>query len=831
MSTAAVLQDTTALHNAALTQQPIPGSYDASDIEHLEGLKAVRHRPGMYIGNTGDGSGLHHTVYEIVDNAIDEHMAGHGKRVWITLLKDGSVSVRDEGRGIPVKNHEKFGKSALEVVLTELHAGGKFGGGGGYVKSGGLHGVGASVVNALSERMLARVVRDGGIYEAEFERGETVRPTTKVGDSPAKAGTGTTIIYKPDPLCFTEVTSFSYETLARRFRELSFLNPALTLIFKDEREGYEPAENEYHNPDGLKAYVKLLERGRKPLVDEPFHFIGNTPFTIKDNEGKEHDIEISVEVAISWNDSYVENTLAFANNIPQRDGGTHVVGYRTAVANVIKRYMDQEKITSKVALEGSDLREGITAIVSVKLPNPSFSSQTKEKLVTTEAQSAVYQVVNAGLSKIFEENPKFAKTVVGKVLSAAEAREAAIRARERSRQAKKDKVATLPGKLADATLRDPEKVELFIVEGDSAGGSAKQGRNRSTQAILPLRGKILNVEQADFSKIMDNAEVGTLIDAIGCGFGDDFDITKARYHKIIIMTDADIDGAHIRTLLLTFFYRRMPGIIAAGYLYIAQPPLYRVKRGSAKERYLKDDAALNEYLGEVAEETMVLKDAAGETLDIRQAFRDALMFGTKVRQVTEKMGSSRAAEITLLLPAAKAVMEKHDPILTVMNRGDASSGVKWSGRKDEVSNVLVLARNAEGVKTEYRVERDILSMPEYAAMKGYRGPLTAFFQGPVTLTHRGVTTVLAGPMDLAATVDQKARFGMQIQRYKGLGEMNPEQLWETTLDPDARTLLQVRISDEDFTGETVTLLMGNDPDARKVEIEKRARDKRMSTSM
>jgi DNA gyrase subunit B len=790
--------------------------YSADAITVLRGLEAVRKRPGMYIGDTDDGSGLHHMVYEVVDNAVDEALAGYCSNVEVILNADGSCTVRDDGRGIPVDIHAEEGVSAAQVVMTQLHAGGKFNQNS-YKVSGGLHGVGVSVVNALSEHLDLRVWRQGSEWYMRFRNGEAEAPLKAVKKSEAH---GTEVTFLPSPVIFTK-TEFDFATLEHRLRELAFLNSGVLLTLIDAR-GVEPKTVPLKYDGGIREFVKWLDRAKVGVISSP---IAST---------KQQD-NITVEFAMQWNDSYHENMLCFTNNIPQRDGGTHLAGFRAALTRCINHYAETSGLAKKekVTLSGEDAREGMTCVLSVKVPDPKFSSQTKDKLVSSEVQPAVASVINEALTSWFEEHPAEAKRIVGKVVEAAAAREAARKARELTRRKGALDPNSLPGKLADCQERDPALSELFIVEGDSAGGSAKQGRHRKFQAILPLRGKILNVERARFDKMLSSAEIGTLITALGCGVGrEEFDAAKARYHKIIIMTDADVDGSHIRTLLLTFFFRQMPELIEKGYLYIAQPPLYRIKRGSAKERYLKDDRALEIYLtnegiqdvavtlhdGKTANGAALLKMA--ETARSMKAAISALNRKVGNLAVIEQAAIAGALAVGLTVDATKAgeaaayVAKRLDKLMPEAERG-------WQGVATAEGG-LQFTRKYRGVTHSYLLDADVLRSTEARRLDTMAGDLQTWFQAPGKLVHKDKTTVLSGPVALVDQIMELGRTGVTIQRYKGLGEMNPEQLWETTLDPTNRTLLQVKVNHADTAEQIFSTLMGDVVEPRREFIQENA---------
>jgi DNA gyrase subunit B len=782
--------------------RPESDAYDSASITVLRGLEAVRKRPGMYIGDTDDGSGLHHMAFEIIDNAVDEAQAGFATACHVTLNGDGSVTVRDDGRGIPVDIHPEEGVSAAEVVLTRLHAGGKFNQNS-YKVSGGLHGVGAAVVNALSEWMEVRIWRDGREHFLRFQHGETVQPCTVVG--PSDHPTGTEVTFKPSALTFTR-TEFDFAVLERRLRELAFLNSGLRITLRDERHA-EVQETVFHFDGGLIAFVEWLDKGKTPLFAQPISVVP------KEQDG------IRVELALRWTDSYHETMLCFTNNIPQRDGGTHLAGFRQALTRVLGKVAEGLAKKDKVALAGEDMREGLTAVLSVKVPDPKFSSQTKEKLVSSEVQPVVHAAVADALTHWFETHPKEAKDVVGKILDAAAAREAARKARELTRRKGVLDVSSLPGKLADCQERDPAKSELFIVEGDSAGGSAKQGRDRAFQAILPLKGKILNVERARFDRMLSSAEIGTLITALGTGIGrgdaseGGFDIGKLRYHRIVIMTDADVDGSHIRTLLLTFFFRQMPEVIARGHLYIAQPPLYRAKRGN-EERYLKDDRALEDFLIEKALAGASLRFADGRLLT-GEALRSEQEFlrqaSARIRRLSGQVPDAiveQAAVVGALTleadratAAAQALAARLNALAPVNERG-------WVASTGEGG--LALARTVRGVAERHSLDATALRSTEARWLDERRERLARDFgAAPAGLALGSSEFHAHGPLQAFERLIAEGRKGLAIQRFKGLGEMNPDQLWKTTLDPAARTLLKVRIEDVEDAEQVFSTLMGD----------------------
>lgn len=789
--------------------------YGASSIKVLKGLEAVRKRPGMYIGDTDDGSGLHHMVYEVVDNAIDEALAGHCDTVLVVLNMDGSVSVEDNGRGIPVEMHASEGVSAAEVIMTQLHAGGKFDQNS-YKVSGGLHGVGVSVVNALSSRLELNIWRGGKEYHMRFSNGVADAPLEAIGDTPDRKGTRVTFLPSKEIFSFTE---FKFSTLEHRLRELAFLNSGVRLVLTDRRKVPE-TETVLHYEGGVRSFVEYLDKGKKRLHD--------APLAVQD---KKNDIE--VDVAMEWTDAYHETTLCFTNNIPQRDGGTHLAGFRAALTRAINTFATNSGLLKKekVSINGDDAREGLTCVLSVKVPDPKFSSQTKDKLVSSEVRPVVESILNDRISQWLEENPSDAKNIIQKVIEAATAREAARKARELTRRKSVLDIASLPGKLADCQEKDPSKSELFIVEGDSAGGSAKQGRHRKFQAILPLRGKILNVERARFDKMLSNDQVGTLIMALGTSIGKDgFDIEKLRYHRIIIMTDADVDGSHIRTLILTFFYRQMPEVIENGYLYIAQPPLYKVKKGSS-EVYLKDERALQDYLIDEGTKGIVFKTQEGvsfphkvlvdllyECLALKQTL---LELGLPVQQtfIVEQMVAlglfSNAAENATFETAAL------DRLVTRLNTLSGHENL-WSGTLTEEGS-LQLMRQTDGAPEHTLIAKELLHTSEAFQLAQLHEKFSEFFEGISTLEAEGKDPLkISGPLTLLETIQSRGQKGVALQRYKGLGEMNADQLWETTLNPDNRTLLQVRLQHADEAEEIFSTLMGDVVEPRRKFIQDNA---------
>ena len=826
---------------------PNQGDYGADSIKVLKGLDAVRKRPGMYIGDTDDGSGLHHMVFEVSDNAIDEALAGHCDRIDITLNADGSVSVEDNGRGIPTGIHTEEGVSAAEVIMTQLHAGGKFentSDDNAYKVSGGLHGVGVSVVNALSEWLDLTIWRDETEHYMRFAFGDAVAPLKVVGPAPGKKGTKVTFF--PSPATF-KITEFDFDKLEHRYRELAFLNSGVRLYLNDARHADLKTVELYYE-GGIAAFVKYLDRNKIPLMPEPVAISGTRD-------------DVTIDVALEWNDSYYENVLAFTNNIPQRDGGTHMAAFRAAMTRTLNNYAEKSGMLKKekVTLTGDDMREGLTAIVSVKLPDPKFSSQTKDKLVSSEVRQPLESLMADKLAEWLEENPAHGKSIILKIIDAAAAREAAKKARELTRRKGVMDIASLPGKLADCQERDPAKSELFLVEGDSAGGSAKQGRDRHFQAILPLRGKILNVERARFDRMLSSKEIGTLIQAMGTGIGrDDFKIEKLRYHKIVIMTDADVDGAHIRTLLLTFFYRQMPEIITNGHLYIAQPPLYKATRGRS-EVYLKDDSALDEYLVEAGVAGTLLEGVQGGTRsgqDLRMLVDHARRMRTLMRYIPRRYDPTIVEALAMggALDPALDLAARRDVVVQVVRGLDAGDPeARWSARLAEdggfhvervwrgVTDHHIIegaflgsaeARKLHGLAVEqgeaYEQTARIVSskaaaaaQAEVDAAEDAAAATEAPAQAPVATAAKG-STMVARPSQLLDAILAAGRKGLSIQRYKGLGEMNAEQLWETTLDPQARSMLRVEIEQADVADEIFTRLMGDVVEPRREFIQENA---------
>ncbi|HRI77008.1 MAG: DNA topoisomerase (ATP-hydrolyzing) subunit B [Alphaproteobacteria bacterium] len=795
-------------------KQAAVDDYGADSIKVLKGLDAVRKRPGMYIGDTDDGTGLHHMVYEVVDNAIDEALAGYCDGVDVTLNADGSCTVRDNGRGIPVEIHKEEGVSAAEVIMTQLHAGGKFDQNS-YKVSGGLHGVGVSVVNALSKTLDLRIWRDGKEWHMRFIHGVAEAPLKPVGEC-AKDKTGTEVTFLPSEETFTMV-EFNFTTLEHRLRELAFLNSGVRLTLIDNRKK-EAKKAEFQYEGGLMAFVGFLDRSKNVLHKPPIYVKG-------EQDG------ITVEVAMEWTDAYHEDTVCFTNNIPQRDGGTHLSGFRAALTRTINAYAERTGLLKKekVDLTGEDMREGLTCVVSVKVPDPKFSSQTKDKLVSSEVKPVVESVLGQQLADWFEENPGEAKKVVGKIVEAATAREAARKARELTRRKGVLDVSSLPGKLADCSEKDPALSELFIVEGDSAGGSAKQARNRKNQAILPLRGKILNVERARFDRMLGSAEIGTLITALGTSIGaDEFKIDDLRYHKIIIMTDADVDGSHIRTLLLTFFYRQMKEVITRGHLYIAQPPLYKVKRGKGNERYVKNDADLEEYLIDSAIEDLRFRVSTGEIVagnDLKRTLGLARAIKQNLDPLIERIGHQHAVEQLAAAGGFDADKRTQEMAARTAQRLDAVSPFYERGWKGDLleSGGFVFSKTVRGVETRIEISTDHLNGHDGQRLAKAQEFFAEFFPASGALVAaEGKDSAVHGPYDLYNKVIEAAKKGLSIQRYKGLGEMNPDQLWETTLDPDTRSLLQVKIDKEDMASEIFSTLMGDIVEPRRDFIQEHA---------
>ena len=813
------------------TPEIAPGTeaeYGAESIKVLKGLDAVRKRPGMYIGDTDDGSGLHHMVYEVVDNGIDEALAGHADLVTVTLNADGSVTVIDNGRGIPTDIHKGEGISAAEVIMTQLHAGGKFDQNS-YKVSGGLHGVGVSVVNALSSFLKLKIRRNGKMHEISFTHGVADAPLAVTGSyvedkTPGQfeGRSGTEITFLPSTGTFSK-TEFDFGTLEHRLRELAFLNSGVRIVLTDARHA-DVKKVELHYDGGLEAFVRYLDRAKKGLTEAPIVISG-------ERDG------ITVEVAMWWNDSYHENVLAFTNNIPQRDGGTHLAGFRGALTRQVIAYAESSGIAKKekVSITGDDCREGLTAVLSVKVPDPKFSSQTKDKLVSSEVRPVVESLVNETLGMWLEEHPAEAKILVGKVVEAAAAREAARKARELTRRKGALDITSLPGKLADCQERDPAKSEIFIVEGDSAGGSAKSGRSRKNQAILPLRGKILNVERARFDRMLSSDMIGTLITALGTGIGkDEFNLEKLRYHKIIIMTDADVDGAHIRTLLLTFFFRQMPELIEHGHLYIAQPPLYKVTRGKSVQ-YIKDERAFEEFLIGSGLEEASLQLADGEVRagdDLRAVIDDALAVRTLIHGLHSRYSHAVVEQATIAGAMSAAVLaspaQSQEAASYVARRLDMISEETergWEGRLNPANDGTggyIFERTVRGVKEAVILDASLIGSADARALDRYAGRLQEIYTRQPTLRRKDTSQVISGPLALLDAIFATGRKGLTMQRYKGLGEMNAEQLWETTLDPDARSLLQVKVTDATDADSLFSRLMGDEVEPRREFIQDNA---------
>ncbi|MDR9484729.1 MAG: DNA topoisomerase (ATP-hydrolyzing) subunit B [Sediminimonas sp.] len=790
-----------------------PEEYGAESIKVLKGLEAVRKRPGMYIGDTDDGSGLHHMVYEVVDNGIDEALAGHADAVTVKIHADSSVSVSDNGRGIPVGIHEGEGVSAAEVIMTQLHAGGKFDQNS-YKVSGGLHGVGVSVVNALSDWLELRIWRDGKEHYARFEHGETVEHLRVMGDAQGRKGTEVRFLASTDTFSDRE---FVFETLEKRLRELAFLNSGVRIILEDERPA-EPLHSELFYEGGVREFVKYLDRSKTSIMSEPIHMVG-------ERDG------IVVEVAMWWNDTFHETVLPFTNNIPQRDGGTHMAGFRGALTRTINNYAQSSGIAKKekVSFTGDDAREGLTCVLSVKVPDPKFSSQTKDKLVSSEVRPAVEGLVNERLAEWFEENPNEAKVIVSKIIEAAQAREAARKARDLTRRKSALDVNFLAGKLKDCSEKDPSKTEIFLVEGDSAGGSAQTGRDRATQAILPLKGKILNVERARFDRMLASQEIGNLVMALGTGIGrDEFNIEKLRYHKIVIMTDADVDGAHIRTLLLTFFYRQMPELIEGGYLYIAQPPLYKVMRGKS-EVYIKDEASMNDYLIQQGVEGAVLRLSGGQEISGQDLVR-VVEEARQLRRVLDAFPThyprhilEQAAIAGAFVPGAvdADLQGTADKVAARLNQIALEYEQGWQGRITQDHGIR-LARILRGVEEVRTLDGPMLRSGEARKTGSFTEKLQEIYNSPAELHRKDRHVRIYGPLGLLDAILKEGEKGLTVQRYKGLGEMNPDQLWETTLDPDARTLLQVKIDDVAEADDLFTKLMGDVVEPRREFIQNNA---------